>query len=255
MARASFADRLRELRRTAGLTQQQLARRSGVSPRALSELELGDQSPSWEMVCRLADALHVTVAAFAGNGAESGTNGAGTRPTRKRLRALRQRAARTIRESVANLREQVTREDFAVCTYPVLKRINELLVELASADAEGNTREILRQLRNTLMNGGWNKYRDPCVRQTTVEILNELAEAVEVLPQQVDEAFDRLNSTGLNPVGVSLFAVANEDDAGEGQGVRAAGPHGTSATPGRPRDGAANRVASVFLVRAVIDRA
>jgi len=32
MVRVSFADRLQELRRTAGLTRQQLARRSGVNP-------------------------------------------------------------------------------------------------------------------------------------------------------------------------------------------------------------------------------
>jgi transcriptional regulator with XRE-family HTH domain len=132
MSRVSFAGRLQELRRTFGLTQQQLARRSGVSARELSKLELGDQSPSWDMVCRLAEALHVNIASFAGNGAEPGGNGAGKQPTRKKLRAVRQRAAKDIRECVAKLEDHVTREDFAVCTYPVLKRINEVLVELAS---------------------------------------------------------------------------------------------------------------------------
>jgi hypothetical protein len=169
------------------------------------------------MVCRLAEALQVNVAAFAGNGAEPGTNGAGKRLTRKSLRTLRQRAARSICESVAKLREHATREDFVVCTYPVLKRINELLLELASAEAEGNTREILRQLRKTLMNGGWTKYRDATARQTAMAILTELAEAGDVLPHQVDEAFDRLNRMGLNPVGVPLFAIANEDDGDDAQ--------------------------------------
>ena len=62
MSRVLFADRLQELRRVAGLTREQLARRAGVSPQALSKMELGAQNPSWDVVCRLADALLVNVA-------------------------------------------------------------------------------------------------------------------------------------------------------------------------------------------------
>jgi transcriptional regulator with XRE-family HTH domain len=36
-----FGDRLRDHRRAAGLTQEELAERAGVSPRSISELERG----------------------------------------------------------------------------------------------------------------------------------------------------------------------------------------------------------------------
>jgi transcriptional regulator with XRE-family HTH domain len=60
----SFAQRLRELREAAGLSQYELARRSGVSKQALSKLEKGERQPSWETVRKLARALDVSVAAF-----------------------------------------------------------------------------------------------------------------------------------------------------------------------------------------------
>jgi hypothetical protein len=123
------------------------------------------------------------------------------------LATVRRRKSRALRDAIAGLARHAGREDFAVCTYPVLKQVNELLTTLNEASEEGNTREILRQLRNTLMNGGWSRYRAPEVRRAAVEILNGLAEAEEVLPQRVDESFDRLHASGLNPVGTPLFRL------------------------------------------------
>jgi transcriptional regulator with XRE-family HTH domain len=60
----AFAQRLRELREAANLSQSDLARRSGVSRPTLSKLEGGEQEPTWEMVSRLAGALSVKVTVF-----------------------------------------------------------------------------------------------------------------------------------------------------------------------------------------------
>jgi hypothetical protein len=130
--------------------------------------------------------------------------------------ALRRREACKIGEAISKLAGYAAPADFAVYTYPVVKQINDILAALVN-DAEGNTREILRQLRNTLMNGGWNKYRDGAVRQVAREILTRLAEADTVLAQEVDEAFDRLCDAGLNPVGASLLADADEDQDADAQ--------------------------------------
>jgi transcriptional regulator with XRE-family HTH domain len=63
-----FADRLRELREAAGLSQNALARRSGLSRQALSRLELGRNEPAWVSVQLLAQALGLDCRAFADPG-------------------------------------------------------------------------------------------------------------------------------------------------------------------------------------------
>jgi HTH-type transcriptional regulator/antitoxin HipB len=53
---------VRALRRRKGLTQQELARRAGLSRQWLAGLENGTANPSWEVVLRLAAALDADVA-------------------------------------------------------------------------------------------------------------------------------------------------------------------------------------------------
>jgi transcriptional regulator with XRE-family HTH domain len=55
-----FANRLQSLRERAGLSQYALAKLSGLSKQALSNLELGQREPNWNTVQRLATALSVS---------------------------------------------------------------------------------------------------------------------------------------------------------------------------------------------------
>src|SRR5712692_10634634 len=56
----AFGDFLRRYRLAAGLTQEELAERARVSPRAISDLERGQRNRPWrETVQLLADALHL----------------------------------------------------------------------------------------------------------------------------------------------------------------------------------------------------
>jgi ribosome-binding protein aMBF1 (putative translation factor) len=52
---------VRELRLEAGLSQAELARRSGMTQPALSRLEHGGGLPTIAVLDRIADALHVTL--------------------------------------------------------------------------------------------------------------------------------------------------------------------------------------------------
>jgi transcriptional regulator with XRE-family HTH domain len=61
---SSFAERLRSLRETAGLSQYALSRQAGLSKQALSHLELGIREPTWQTVQLLAVALGVSTDAF-----------------------------------------------------------------------------------------------------------------------------------------------------------------------------------------------
>jgi transcriptional regulator with XRE-family HTH domain len=61
---SGFGERLRQLRTDAGLTQQQLAERSGCHPMTIAKLERGVQEPAWPLVQVLAKALGVNCLAF-----------------------------------------------------------------------------------------------------------------------------------------------------------------------------------------------
>ncbi len=61
----TFANRLRELRKRAGLTQAQLAQSSGVPIGSIRNYEQGQREPYWDVAFRLAAALAVSVEVFA----------------------------------------------------------------------------------------------------------------------------------------------------------------------------------------------
>ena len=59
-----FANRLHRLREKAGLSQYALAKLSGLSKQALSNLELGQREPNWNTVQRIAAALCISCELF-----------------------------------------------------------------------------------------------------------------------------------------------------------------------------------------------
>jgi transcriptional regulator with XRE-family HTH domain len=67
----TFADRLKELRDAAKMTQHELAARSGVHRQTIATLEAGERVPNWDTVQALAGALGVSVTAFETQPAEA----------------------------------------------------------------------------------------------------------------------------------------------------------------------------------------
>ena len=57
--RQIIANRLRSLRKAAGLTQEQLSEAAGVGPEHLSKIETARRLPSLEALVSIASALHV----------------------------------------------------------------------------------------------------------------------------------------------------------------------------------------------------
>ncbi len=99
----------------------------------------------------------------------------------------RRRQIRSILVAVAALDKDSHRDDFGVCTYPIVERMRAMLIGvLADADREGNTREIIRRVRDSFLNGGWERYRDAETRRKTVEALGHLTMADEVTRRDVD---------------------------------------------------------------------
>lgn len=58
---AEFNDRLRKARESLGLTQADLAKKSGLQAAAISHFETGHRAPSFENLRKLSDALNVSV--------------------------------------------------------------------------------------------------------------------------------------------------------------------------------------------------
>lgn len=56
---AALGAAVREIREEADLTQQQLAKRAGVQPTFVSDIERGIRNPSWSTMLSIAKALRV----------------------------------------------------------------------------------------------------------------------------------------------------------------------------------------------------
>jgi transcriptional regulator with XRE-family HTH domain len=64
VADVEFAGRLRELREAAGISQEELANRAGISVASIRGLEQDSSEPSWSTVLKLARALNVRTTEF-----------------------------------------------------------------------------------------------------------------------------------------------------------------------------------------------
>jgi transcriptional regulator with XRE-family HTH domain len=62
--RPALGSRIKQLRASLGMTQEELAARAGMHWSYLSDLERGRQTPTMDMVNRLARGLGVTLAEF-----------------------------------------------------------------------------------------------------------------------------------------------------------------------------------------------
>ena len=60
MLLVNFGERLKDLRKSNGLTQQQLADRLGVAKSVVSYYESGDRFPSYDVLIKIAQRFHVT---------------------------------------------------------------------------------------------------------------------------------------------------------------------------------------------------
>jgi len=128
------------------------------------------------------------------------------------LAAIRRRKARAISKAIEGLADRAANEDFVVWTHECLDRLRQLIHQLSEAEQysdpqhEGNSCEILRQIRDSFLNSGWERYREADVRRETVLILRRLGEVNEVTPEDAGSCMDRLLHLGLDvAVGMPLF--------------------------------------------------
>ena len=93
------------------------------------------------------------------------------------LATVRRREAGSAAKIVRNLASRATDDHFIVWTEEALESLRRSVGVLADAEEsaypehEGNACEVLREVRDSFLNGGWQKYREPGVAEAVAGIL------------------------------------------------------------------------------------
>jgi hypothetical protein len=132
----------------------------------------------------------------------------------------RRRRCGEIHKMVLNLGQHVAAPDFHTFVHRIAEALSRVYRELLEYDyVEGNSCMILRYLRNSIQDGGWEKYREAHVRSTVSGLTNELATALVVEANMAERAFKTLYDVGLQPAVVlnlsDVFVEDSEEEAGD----------------------------------------
>jgi hypothetical protein len=126
---------------------------------------------------------------------------------------LRRRSVQSVLKALNDLSSKIDRPDISACTLPVVESVRDAIRSIQDADSEGNSREVLRQLRDTFLNGGWEQYRNAGAVDAARRVV-QLLLGDDVPASHPDESYKILTTAGLTPLSVPLFEYSDEEDAG-----------------------------------------
>jgi hypothetical protein len=112
---------------------------------------------------------------------------------------------------------QSAREDFAVCVFPLVDSLRQTLARLADSLHEGNTREILRRVRDTLLDGAWLQYREPSARVALAAVLRHLSRAESVISEDVQRFAGEMRTAGIKTAEMPMLDFDEESDGIDGK--------------------------------------
>jgi hypothetical protein len=124
---------------------------------------------------------------------------------------MRRTESKKLRDLVVSLAERSEEQDFFIWTAPLTSRIRALLNDLSAGPDEGNSREILRSLRDSLMDGGWESYRKASARAVAIKVL-DLLKAVKVCAADADRAYELMACAGLSSAALLEIEEAWDDE-------------------------------------------
>jgi hypothetical protein len=133
------------------------------------------------------------------------------------LASVRRRRTAKIAKTVRDLEKHTQKQEFAVWTQEPLNELRKLIRVLSDAEQwsepehEGNSCEILRQIRDSFLNVGWRSYRKTSVRDCVAETLEFLSRAEEVGPDDARRTMDQLLDLDLDPSVGMLFSHGEEE--------------------------------------------
>ncbi len=95
-------------------------------------------------------------------------------PSEEYMATVRRRSIGILQAKIKALEQQQCRDDFEICTFPIHEFIVEFLRKLSGVQREGNSREILRMIRDAIIDGRWMRLRDGIVRNAILDALEPL---------------------------------------------------------------------------------
>lgn len=110
---------------------------------------------------------------------------------------VRRRFAEKLAKNISELGQHAEKEDFEVYVFPTHKSIVELLNKLGAASLEGNSREILRMIRDSIGDGRWDRLRDETSRNVFIECIYHLRDNEFVEPSHVKLCRSTLRAKSL----------------------------------------------------------
>ncbi|MGH7134867.1 MAG: hypothetical protein ACREHD_03955 [Pirellulales bacterium] len=129
---------------------------------------------------------------------------------RDRAAALRQDVARLHDAAIAGNRELI------FFTSPVIAAVRALINELMEAeDTEGNTLMVLNQVSDALRNDAGSSFCDPVAANALLTIVDRLATAAAVTPDDARHAYRQLRQLGLKPFVPVLLDAPHDHEAEE----------------------------------------
>ena len=162
----SLAEKLKELRTQAGLTQRELAQEVGVTSGFVAQIETGDRIPSLDVLLRLANALRLK------------------RPQQEELMAFYEQAQQEKLQRVVRTRGAAVRSAMVRTRGGASGAGPPAASEAGKTDADHIAREILadpdllaayQNLKTALT--------DPAMRQTVLQALEAFARAARAEPE------------------------------------------------------------------------
>jgi hypothetical protein len=123
----------------------------------------------------------------------------------KYLAAIRRRRSQNVASLIERLGDHEDDPNFAVWTQEPLSKLKTLINALSVAEqeqeiqVEGNSCEVLRQIRDTLLGDGWRRYSNGEVREAVLRILSSLSSKDDVTASDVDEFAEQLMDAELDP--------------------------------------------------------
>ncbi len=119
-------------------------------------------------------------------------------PTEEYTATVRRRKIGAMARLFGELATLSTDDRFLFSVDATIKKIEEALQEFADSKREGNTREILRTLLNTLRNGRWERFKQSVVPEKVQKFLTQLATAEWIIPEQVEEFHSMVDDLELD---------------------------------------------------------
>lgn len=118
------------------------------------------------------------------------------------LASVRRKKCRELSSAFLGIKGQSPQE-LLLETQPILNEINSLIQSLQRCSKEADTREILRQIRDTIRNGQWEHFKSEACRKAASDALRNLSNAIVADMQMVVAVAEKLENNGFVISGVT----------------------------------------------------